>query len=180
MAPKIHAFAAPALKCGGVRIIFGTNHSVQGKDATLSFTQESPIVPKRSRSKRAPPKAAELQPSPLESGLAKVVTTCLEDAKAEDIVGLDLTGRTTLADFMIIATGRSSTHVGAIAEKVVKACRDAGLRAPRIEGQPVNDWVLLDAGDAIIHIFRPEIRQFYNLEKLWSAERPAESRALAN
>ena len=104
--------------------------------------------------------------------------TCLEDAKAEDIVGIDVTGRTTLADVMIIATGRSNTHVGAIAEKVVKACRDAGARAPRIEGQPVNDWVLIDAGDAIIHIFRPEIRQFYNLEKMWAPERPAEPRAL--
>ena len=103
--------------------------------------------------------------------------TCLEDAKAEDIVGIDLVGRTTLADFMIVATGRSSTHVGAIADKVVKACRDGVGRTPRVEGQPVNDWVLIDAGDAIIHIFRPEIRQFYNLEKMWSAERPAEPRA---
>ena len=106
--------------------------------------------------------------------------TCLEDAKAEDIVGIDLTGRTILADFMIIATGRSSTHVGAIADRIVKACREAGLKPPRVEGQPVNDWVLLDAGDAIVHIFRPEIRQFYNLEKMWSADRPAESRALAS
>jgi ribosome-associated protein len=106
--------------------------------------------------------------------------SCLEDAKAEDVVGIDLLGRTTLADFMIVATGRSSTHVGAIADKIVRACRDAGLRAPRVEGQPVNDWVLLDAGDAIIHIFRPEIRQFYNLEKLWSVDRPAEPQPLAN
>jgi ribosome-associated protein len=108
------------------------------------------------------------------------VLSCLEDVKAEDIVGIDLVGRTTLADFMIVATGRSSTHVGAIADKIVKACRDAGLRAPRVEGQPVNDWVLLDAGDGIIHIFRPDIRQFYNLEKLWGADRPAEPQPLAN
>jgi len=119
-------------------------------------------------------------PSPLESALAKTVMTCLEDAKAEDVIGIDVTGRTTLADVMIVATGRSSTHVGAIADRVVKACRDAGLKAPRIEGQPVNDWVLIDAGDAIVHIFRPEIRQFYNLEKLWSADRPAEPRALSH
>ena len=112
--------------------------------------------------------------------LAKTVITSLEDAKAEDIVGIDLMGRTTLADVMIVATGRSSTHVGAIADKVVKACRDAGFKPPRIEGQPVNDWVLIDAGDAIVHIFRPEIRQFYNLEKLWSADRPAEPRALSH
>ena len=81
---------------------------------------------------------------------------------------------------MFVATGRSSTHVGAIADRIVKACREAGVRAPRLEGQPVNDWVLIDAGDAIVHIFRPDIRQFYNLEKLWAPERPAEPRALAN
>ena len=103
--------------------------------------------------------------------------TSLEDAKAEDVVGIDLTGRTTLADVMIVATGRSSTHVGAIADRVVKACREGGFRTPRIEGQPVNDWVLIDAGDAIVHIFRPDIRQFYNLEKMWAPERPAEPHA---
>ena len=116
----------------------------------------------------------------MESLLAKTVLTSLEDAKAEDVVGIDLTGRTTLADVMIVATGRSSTHVGAIADRVVKACRDNGFKAPRIEGQPVNDWVLIDAGDAIVHIFRPEIRQFYNLEKMWAADRPAEPRAASH
>ena len=104
----------------------------------------------------------------------------MEDAKAEDVVGIDLTGRTTLADLMFVATGRSSTHVGAIAEKLVKACRETGGRTPRVEGQPVNDWVLIDAGDAIVHIFRPDIRQFYNLEKLWAPERPAEPRAVSH
>jgi ribosome-associated protein len=108
------------------------------------------------------------------------VITSLEDAKAQDIVGINLTGRTTLADVMIVATGRSSTHVGAIADKIVKACRDGGFKAPRIEGQPLNDWVLIDAGDAIVHIFRPEIRQFYNLEKMWAPERPAEPRAVSH
>jgi ribosome-associated protein len=81
---------------------------------------------------------------------------------------------------MVIATGRSTTHVGAIADRLVKSCRAAGMRAPRIEGQPVNDWVLIDAGDVIVHIFRPEIRQFYNLEKMWSADRPAEPRVAAH
>lgn len=100
----------------------------------------------------------------------------LEDAKAEDIVAIDLTGRTTLADVMIIATGRSNVHVGAVAERVARACREAGFRAPRVEGMPNCDWVLLDAGDAIIHIFKPDVRQFYNLEKMWSADRPAEAR----
>ncbi len=147
------------------------------KDPPLSLTQDVPTAPKRPRAKRAAPPTP---PSPLEGGLAKMVLGCLEDAKAEDVVAIDLIGRTTLADFMLIATGRSTTHVGAIADRVVKACRDAGLKTPRVEGQPHNDWVLIDAGDAIVHIFRPEIRQFYNLEKMWAPERPAEPHALSH
>ena len=68
----------------------------------------------------------------------------------------------------------SSTHVGAIADRVMKVCREAGYPIPRVEGLPLCDWVLLDASDAIVHIFRPDIRQFYNLEKMWSADRPGE------
>jgi ribosome-associated protein len=98
----------------------------------------------------------------------------LEDAKAEDIVSIEVAGKTTLADRMIIASGRSSVHVGAIADRVVRACRDAGFPSPKIEGMPLCDWVLLDARDAIVHIFRPDVRQFYNLEKMWSADRPGE------
>lgn len=107
--------------------------------------------------------------------LSKIIVDGLEDAKAEDIVAIDLFSKTTLADWMIIASGRSSTHVGAIAERVVKACRDAGFPTPKVEGLPLCDWVLLDARDAIVHIFRPDVRQFYNLEKMWSADRPGES-----
>ncbi len=103
----------------------------------------------------------------------------MENSKAEDVVAIDLEGKTSLADLMIIASGRSNIHVGAIAEHVVKACKEAGFKTPRIEGLPHCDWVLLDAGDAIVHIFRPEVRQFYNLEKMWSAGRPGEGRAAA-
>jgi len=106
------------------------------------------------------------------------VLTSLEDAKAEDIVSVDLRGNTTLADLMIVATGRSNVHVRAIADRVVKACKAAGFAVPRIEGLPHCDWVLLDAHDAIIHIFKPDVRQFYNLEKMWSADRPGEKRQL--
>ena len=106
--------------------------------------------------------------------LAQTMLTSLEDTKAEDIVSIDLRGKTTLADLMIIATGRSNVHVRAIADRVVKACKAAGYAAPRIEGLPHGDWVLLDAHDAIVHIFKPDVRQFYNLEKMWGADRPGE------
>jgi ribosome-associated protein len=87
-------------------------------------------------------------------------------------------GKTTLADTMVIASGRSNVHVGAIADHLVRAFRNAGFGAPRIEGVPHCDWVLIDAGDAIVHIFKPDVRQFYNLEKMWSADRPGEVHAV--
>jgi ribosome-associated protein len=128
------------------------------------------------------PAAAAAAGSPAASGsaqtadvLSQIIVEGLEDAKAEDIVSIDLFGRTTLADRMIIASGRSSVHVGAIADRVVKACRDAGYPAPKVEGMPLCDWVLLDAQNAIVHIFRPDVRRFYNLEKMWSTDRPGEA-----
>jgi len=98
----------------------------------------------------------------------------LDDAKAEDILSIDLAGKTSLADAMIIASGRSDRHVGAIADRVAHALKDLGQPTPRIEGVPVCDWVLIDAGDIIVHLFRPEVRGFYNLEKLWGMGRPQE------
>ena len=97
----------------------------------------------------------------------------LDDMKAEAVVEIDLVGRTSLADTMIIASGRSQRHVGSIAEKVVGALKDAGQGAPRVEGLPACDWVLIDAGDVLVHVFRPEVRNFYNLEKIWGVDRPS-------
>ena len=106
--------------------------------------------------------------------IVQTILTGLDDAKAEDIIIIDLRGKTALADQMIIAAGRSTTHVGAIADRVIKACKSAGLSTPRVEGLPQCDWVLIDAGDVIVHVFRPEVRQFYNLEKMWGGDRPVE------
>ncbi len=106
--------------------------------------------------------------------MVRSILHSLEDAKAEDIVSIDLRGKTSIADMLLMASGRSTVHVGAIAEHVVKACKEAGLAAPRVEGMPACDWVLIDAHDVIVHVFRPEVRQFYNLEKLWGGDRPAE------
>lgn len=98
---------------------------------------------------------------------------CLEDMKAEDTVEIDLIGKTSIADTMIITSGSSHRHVGSIAERVVEALKARGL-SPRVEGVPACDWVLIDGGDLIIHVFRPEVRGFYNLEKMWGASRPNE------
>ena len=103
-----------------------------------------------------------------------IVLHCLEDMKAENTVEIDLVGKTSIADTMIVTSGRSHRHVGAIAERVLEALKDKGFGNLRVEGLPASDWVLIDAGDVLIHIFRPEVRGFYNLEKMWGADRPAE------
>ncbi|CAH1653404.1 ribosomal silencing factor RsfS (modular protein) [Hyphomicrobiales bacterium] len=94
--------------------------------------------------------------------------------KAEETVVIDLVGKTSIADTMIVTSGRSHRHVGAIAEKVVESLKTAGYGPVRVEGTTTCDWVLIDAGDIIVHIFRPEVRGFYNLEKMWGADRPSE------
>lgn len=106
----------------------------------------------------------------------RIILASLDDMKAEDVVEIDLNGKSPIADRMIIATGRVNRHVGAIAERVASDLRDAGHGEARIEGMPLCDWVLIDTGDVIVHLFRPEVRSFYNLEKMWSAARPSELR----
>ena len=91
----------------------------------------------------------------------------LEDLKAEDTVTIDLNGKPTLGDYMIVTSGRSNRHVGAIAEHVMEGLHAAGI-GTRAEGMPHCDWVLIDAGDVIVHVFRPEVRDFYSLERMWS------------
>jgi ribosome-associated protein len=107
--------------------------------------------------------------------LLPVALTVLDDMKAEAVVDIDLIGKTSIADAMIIASGRSQRHVGAIADAVIRAFKDAGHGAVSVEGLPLCDWVLIDAGDLVVHVFRPEIRAFYNLEKIWGQDRPSEA-----
>jgi len=90
--------------------------------------------------------------------------------KAEDTVTIDLTGKSSIADAMVVATGRSQRHVGSIADNVIKDLQKAGLRGIKVEGMRQADWVLIDAGDVIVHVFRPEVRAFYNLEKMWAGK----------
>ena len=91
--------------------------------------------------------------------------------KAEDTVTIDLTGKTSIADAMVVTSGRSNRHVGAVADSVVEGLAKSGLRGIRVEGKRNCDWVLIDAGDIIVHVFRPEVRAFYNLEKMWAGGR---------
>ncbi|GGE26942.1 ribosomal silencing factor RsfS [Agaricicola taiwanensis] len=104
----------------------------------------------------------------------RLILTALEDAKAEETIHIDLAGKSSLADAMVVTQGRSHRHVNAIADRLVQALKDSGHGRARVEGLPACDWVLIDAGDVIVHVFRPEVRAFYNLEKIWSADRPVE------
>jgi len=122
-----------------------------------------------------PPSGAR---SPQDEDIRAIALDCLDDMKAEETVEIDLTGKTSIADTMIITSGRSQRHVGAIADRVLQALKDKGFGSARVEGLPACDWVLIDAGDVLVHIFRPEVRGFYNLEKMWGADRPAEQRAI--
>jgi ribosome-associated protein len=99
---------------------------------------------------------------------AKLIAKILDDNKAEEIVTIDLASKCSFADFMIVASGRSQRHVSALADHVGDALKKAGTPPMNIEGKDSSDWVLIDAGDVIVHLFRPEVRQFYNIEKMWA------------
>ncbi|MGN6467100.1 MAG: ribosome silencing factor [Rhizobiaceae bacterium] len=98
----------------------------------------------------------------------KTVLASLDDSKAENIVSIDIQGKSSLGDYMVVASGRSHRHVAAVADNLLKALKEAGTRA-RVEGLSSADWVLIDAGDIIVHVFRPEVREFYGIEKMWQA-----------
>jgi ribosome-associated protein len=99
--------------------------------------------------------------------LLAVILASLDDDKAEEVVTIDLRGRSDMADYMVICSGRSSRQVAAISEKLVDRLKQDHRRASKIEGKETGDWVLIDTGDVIVHVFRPEVREFYQLEKMW-------------
>ncbi|WP_199194736.1 ribosome silencing factor [Phyllobacterium phragmitis] len=109
------------------------------------------------------------------SGLASVshalemVLASLEDSKAESIIPIDIRGKSALGDYMVIASGRSHRHVAAVADHLLRTLKEAGYGNAKVEGLTNGDWVLIDTGDIIIHLFRPEVREFYNIEKMWLA-----------
>lgn len=119
------------------------------------------------------PLTSAAPPQDISEEALRIVLESLEDSKAEDIVSIDVTGKTPLADHMVVASGRSHRHVGAVADRLLRDLKDAGWGTPRVEGTTHCDWVLIDTGDVIVHLFRPEVREFYNLEKMWAADQPA-------
>ena len=116
------------------------------------------------RVKLSSDKSTEPTQSPL---LARILSS-LDDDKAEDIVTIDLTGRSSLCDAIVIATGRSARHVASLAENLARRLKEWGMGGVRVEGLPQGDWVLIDAGDVIVHLFRAEVREYYDLEGMWS------------
>lgn len=96
--------------------------------------------------------------------------------KAQDSVTINLSGKTPIGDYMVVTTGTSQRHVGAVADNVVRSIEATGIKGVRVEGLRQGDWVLIDAGDIIVHVFRPEVREFYNIEKMWAPRRAADAR----
>ena len=125
----------------------GTFENVLERNVTIPSTQKLP---------------------PLGEDLRALVETSLDDDKAEDVVVIDLAGKTSIADYMVIASGQSSRQVGAMADHLCEKIKSLGVKDVTVEGATQCDWVLIDAGDVLVHLFRPEVRDFYALEKLWS------------
>ena len=109
-------------------------------------------------------KSSDLSPDALQ----QLVMTQLDDDQAQEIVSIPLAGKSSIADHMVIASGRSTRQVAAIAQKLAEKIKQAGFGPARVEGLPAADWVLIDAGDVVVHLFRPEVRSFYNLERMWA------------
>ena len=107
-------------------------------------------------------------PLSAEHPLHALILRSLDDDQAQDVVSIPLEGKSSIADYMVIASGRSTRQVAAMAQKLAERLKQAGHGPSRIEGLPAADWVLVDAGDVVVHLFRPEVRSFYNLERMWA------------
>ena len=153
------------------------------KKATVKKTIAKKAPAKKAVAKKAPvtAKVVIAPKGPRYAGpdwpLMNVILDSMEDSKAEEILPINVMGRSSMADGMVIASGRANRHVAAIADQLVDKLKAFGQKDVRVEGLETSDWVLVDAGDIIVHIFRPEVRSFYNLEKLWSEHAPVDSSA---
>jgi ribosome-associated protein len=144
--------------------------------AARPAVKKSPL--KKSVSKKTALKKAANQPLyAADHALLERIRASLDDDKAEDVVVIELEGRSSLADALVIATGRSSRHVASIAEHLARRLKDAGYGTRPVNGAQQGDWVLVDAGDVIVHVFRAEVRDYYDLEGMWSVNEPQRGRA---
>ena len=140
------------------------------KKAVKKTVKASPRKSTKPKAKKAAPKPRKAPP---QSELLKRIVASLEDDKAEAIVAVDLEGRSSLCDAAVIASGRSSRHVMAIAEHLARRLKEEGYGTRPVTGAAQGDWVLVDAGDVIVHVFRPEVREYYDLEGMWNVPSPS-------
>jgi ribosome-associated protein len=138
------------------------------KSASSSSSKSSTPKTVKSRARKTSTDALALKARPAADETLNLILSRLEDMKAEETVTIDLRGKSAFSDYMVVTTGRSNRHVGAVAENVAKGLKETGLKSVHVEGLPNCDWVLIDSGDVIVHVFRPEVREFYNLERLWT------------
>jgi ribosome-associated protein len=131
--------------------------------------KKAPAKKKAAKAKAAKPQIAKVE----EPSVLPRILKSLDDDKAEDVVTIPLHGRSSLADTIVIATGRSSRHVASIAEHLARRLKEAGYGTRPVDGAAQGDWVLVDAGDVIVHVFRPEVRDYYDLEGMWNVGSPA-------
>lgn len=136
-----------------------------GPAAKPRVAKSKAASPKAGSARKAPPVLVDLAP---QSATLKLILARLDDMKAEATVTIDLQGKSAYTDYMVVTTGRSNRHVGAVAENVVKGLKESGVKPVHVEGLTNCDWVLIDSGDVIVHVFRPEVREFYNLERMWT------------
>jgi ribosome-associated protein len=136
-------------------------------------TEDHILSPRKTGAAKKAPK----MPASEEPTLLSHVLTSLDDDKAEHIVTIDMDGRSSLADAIVIASGRSARHVSSIAEHLARRLKESGYGTCRVGGLEGGDWVVVDAGDVIVHVFRPEVRTYYDLEGMWSVEEPQRAAA---
>ena len=177
---KTNAAAKPAAKKAPAKKATARK-AVAKKAAPKKAVAKKPAAEKTVAKKAAPKSAAKPKPAKkiaakpaetLDPTLLARILKSLDDDKAEDIVTIDLAGRSSLTDALVIATGRSSRHVASLAEHLARKLKEAGYGSRPIDGLPQGDWVLVDAGDVIVHLFRPEVRAYYDLEGMWSVPEP--------
>ena len=149
--------------------------AIQRKEWSLATSVLSKSVLPKTRKTTTPPVVLKAQPDADKT--LKLILSRLDDMKAEETVTIDLRGKSAFSDFMVVTSGRANRHVGAIAENLAKALKESGIQSIHIEGLPNCDWVLIDSGDVIVHVFRPEVREFYNLERLWT-QGPSAAKAI--